>query len=223
MQNLSIGQERAEQGKFEIEVPERVEIDMTNLSFPTKAYTDATAGALNECTAEWENGDMKLTATELKANDPYVNISYQFASENISADEYKIATVVYKIPETNAREAYMTEIFFCANGGGAEGGQSAVGRVQRTGKYEYVNISAEKVSKWKGTATGIRLDFFTAAAEGDVMYVHNILFSKTAEEADEKAAYITGVLNGEIEEITETEPETETERDRNGTDNGRKN
>lgn len=212
---LSIGEERAEQGKFEIEVPEKVEIDMLDLTFPSKAYTDAVAGGLNECKVEWEDGDMKLTATELKTNDPFVNISYQFAAENISADEYKIATVVYKLPETNAKEAYSTEIFFCANGAGAEGGQSAQGKVKRTGKYEYVNISAERVSKWKGTATGIRLDFFTAASEGDVMYVHNIMFSKTAEEADEKAAYITGVLNGEIEETKapETEPETETETD----------
>ncbi len=208
---LSIGKERAAQGEFEIEVPEKVEIDMTNLSFPSKAYADATAGAMNECVYDWENGDLKLTAADLKTNDPYVNISYQFAKENISADEYKIATVVYKLPETNARESYFTEIFFCANGAGAEGGQSAQGKVQRTGKYEYVNISAERVSKWKGTATGIRLDFFTGASEGDSMYVHNILFSKTAEEADEKAAYIVGVLNGEIEEVTETETETEPE------------
>jgi len=211
---LSFGPERAAQGEFEIEVPEKVEIDMTNLSFLTKAYADAAAGAKNECSYEWENGDLKLTATELKTNDPYININYQFAKENISADEYKIATIVYKIPETNARASYFTEIFFCANGGGAEGGQSNGGNTKRTGRYEYVNISAEKVSKWKGTATGIRLDFFASAVEGDVMYVHNILFSRTAEEADEKAAYIVGVLNGEIEETTaETTapPETETE------------
>ena len=207
---LSFGPERAEQGKFDIVVPEKVEIDMTNLTFPSKAYADAIAGAKNECTYEWENGDLKLTATELKTNDPFININYQFAKENISADEYKIATVVYKIPETNARASYSTEIFFCANGGGAEGGQSATGGVKRTGRYEYVNINAKSVSKWKGTATGIRLDFFTSASEGDVMYVHNIMFSKTVEEADEKAAYIVGVLNGEIEDTTAetTEPET---------------
>ena len=207
---LSFGPERGEQGEFEIEVPEKVEIDMTNLTFPSKAYADAVAGAKNECSYEWENGDLKMTATELKTNDPFMNINYQFAKENISADEYKIATIVYKIPETNARASYSTEIFFMANGAGAEGGQSAQGQTKRTGKYEYVNISAKNVSKWKGTATGIRLDFFTSATEGDVMYVHNIMFSKTEEEADEKAAYIVGVLNGEIEETTAetTEPET---------------
>ena len=215
---LSFGPERQAQGTFEIDVPEKVELDMTNLSFPTKAYADAAAGATNECKYEWENGDLKLTAENLTTNDPFISINYQFAKDTISADEYKIATVVYKMPETNARASYTTEIFFCANGAGAEGGQSASAGVKRTGKYEYVNISAEKVSKWKGTGTGIRLDFFTAATEGDVMYVHNILFSKSAEEADEAGAYIAGVLNGEIEETTAattepetTAPETETE------------
>ena len=207
---LSVGAERAPQGEFKIEVPEKVSIDMENLTFPKKSYADAVAGAMNECTYEWEENALKLTATGLKTNDPYISLNYQFAESYVNADEYKIATVVYKLPETNARTSYSTEIFFMANGGGAEGGQSASGGVKRTGRYEYVNINASRVSKWKGEGTGLRLDFFTGATEGDVMYVHNIMFSKTVEEADEKAAHICGVLNGEIEEttVTETEPET---------------
>ncbi len=208
---LSFGAERAAQGEFEYKVPETVELSMYDLKFPTAAYVDAVSGMKNECTAEWENNDLKLTATGLKTNDPFLMLNYQFATDTVNADEYKIATVVYKLPEKNSRSTYSTEIFFCANGGGPEGGQSATGSVRATGKYEYVSINAKNVSKWKGSGTGIRLDFFTGASEGDVMYVHEIFFSKTVEEAKEQAEHAVGVLNGEIEETTEetTEPETE--------------
>jgi hypothetical protein len=70
------------------------------------------------------------------------------------------------------------------------------GSVRRTGKYEYVTFNASSLSKWKCSITGLRLDFFYGTmAEGDCIYIHNILLSETKDEANRKGAETAEALN----------------------------
>ena len=196
---LAYGPERAEQGEIEIELPAEI-TDPTNIEFPTKAYVTSLVSTTNEATAGWEDGCLKLTVKNFNTApgmaDPFAAFSYQGVTNKASANTYKYITYIYKIPETNSRASYSSEVFCQCEGRGAEGGQSTQATVKRTGQFEYVTFNASNLSKWKGTITGLRLDFFYGAmAEGDCMYIHNILLSETKVIGDEKGAKIAEKLN----------------------------
>lgn len=203
---LAYGPERGEQGKFEIEVPIKVE-DPLNVTFPTEKHVKAVVGAGNQALFGWEDGNLALTVNDMNTApgmaDPYIPFSYQNIDKKVSANEYKFITLVYKLPESNSQKQYMTELFCQCEGRGAEGGQSVSGSTKRTGKYEYTVFNAGSLSKWKGTISGLRIDFFYGAmANGDKMLVHNIMLHKTKDEATAAAKKIVAELNGEPEETT---------------------
>ncbi len=196
---LAYGPQRAAQGKIEIELPAEID-DATNIQFPTKSYVSSLVSTTNQAAASWEKGCLKLTVKDFDTTpgmaDPYAAFSYQGVKNKASANTYKYITYVYMIPETNSRASYGSEIFCQCEGRGAEGGQSVTGSVRRTGKYEYVTFNASSLSKWKGSITGLRLDFFYGSmAEGDCIYIHNILLSETKDEANRKGAETAEALN----------------------------
>jgi len=196
---LAVGPERGEQGEFEIELPAEID-DPTNLVFPTKTYVASLISTTNQATASWENGCLKLTVKDFDTRpgmaDPYAALSYSNVTTKASAGTYKYITYVYKIPETNGYASYGSEVFCQCEGRGAEGGQSVTGTVKRTGKYEYVTFNASSLSKWKGSITGLRLDFFYGSMkEGDCIYIHNVILSDTKANGDKKGAETAEALN----------------------------
>lgn len=212
---LAHGPERAEQGKFEIDLPIKI-TDPYNVTFPTEKHVKAVISAGNQATFGWEDENLVLTVNDMNTQpgmaDPYVPMSYQNIDTKVSANDYKFITLIYKLPETNSQKQYMTELFCQCEGRGAEGGQSVNGTSKRTGKYEYLTLNAGNLSKWKGTISGLRIDFFAGAMKnGDAMYIHNVMLHKTKAEAEAAAKKIVAELNGEPEETTAPEttaPET---------------
>ncbi len=196
---LAFGPERCEQGEFNIELPAVID-DPVHISFPTKSHVKALVTGPNQATFGWEDGCLKLTADNINTQpgmaDPYVALSYQSITGQASANEYKYITYVYKLPETNSQAAYYSEVFCQCEGRGAEGGQSVSAAVSRTGKYEYVTFNASSLTKWKNRITGLRIDFFYGTMKnGDTMYIHDIILSKTKAEADAQGAEIAENLN----------------------------
>ena len=178
-------------------------MEPTYLKFETSDdYNQLMSSAYNECTRARVNGELKLTANNVGSSnsaglpDPFAQIRYTKLTKKITAENYKYLTLIYRIPETNSESSYTTEVFFNTNNQGARAGQSVSGRTMVSGdKYKYLTLDASSLSGWTGTITSIRLDFFSNAANGDVMYVHNILFSKTAADARLQAKAVVDVLN----------------------------
>ncbi|MBR6921641.1 MAG: dockerin type I repeat-containing protein [Clostridia bacterium] len=143
--------------------------------------------------------------------DPYVNFCCVSAPTLPSADRYKYIALVYKMPTTNSQTRYGTEIFCQCEYRGAEPGQSVNIATKCTDKFECALYNAGNLSKWKGEITDLRIDFMSVPmAEGDVMYIHNIILAETKEEARQQAMIIRNELNNPPEtEPEETEEATE--------------
>ncbi|MBR7062857.1 MAG: phosphodiester glycosidase family protein [Clostridia bacterium] len=201
---LARGPERAPQGQFDIELPIEV-TDPVNISFPSSGYVNTLISGENQAVSGWEDGCLKLTAANMNTvpgmADPYVSLSYQNIVNKASANTYKYVTLVYKMPKTNTGSAYYTELFCQCEGRAPEGGQSVTGVTYATDRYEYLTLNAGSLSKWKGNISSLRIDFFAgnspALRDGDVMFVHNVILSRTAEEAGSAARVIVSELNGE--------------------------
>ena len=199
---LAHGPERRAQGKFDIELPPEV-TDPTNITFPSKGYVTALINSPNQATASWENGCLKLTAKNptqtAGMSDPYVTLSLLNIKTKASANEYKYVTYVYMMPETNSQSSFGSEIFCQCENRGVTAGQSVTATVKRTGKFEYVTFNPSNLSGWKGDISSFRIDFlFLQTApikDGDCMYIHSIMLSKTKAEADRKGAEIAEQLN----------------------------
>lgn len=199
---LAAGPERREQGEFEIELPIEVKYS-TNIKFPTSAYVNALVNGPHEAKASWEDGCLKLTASDPDTRpgwaDPYVSLGLQNIKTKSSANEYKYITYVYKMPETNAYATYGSEVFCQCENRGVQAGQSVTATVKRTGKFEYVTFDPSKLSGWKGNITSFRVDFlFGSMKDGDCMYIHNIILSKTKDEANKKGAKLAEMLNNPV-------------------------
>lgn len=187
---ISVGPRRGAQGELDLSTGS--DADPTDVTFGDRYTVASLMYGANNASAEYENDCLKLTCL---GGDPFVSVDYTTIRQKLTAEEYKYATLIYRVPTTNSRTSYNTEIFFNTNGQGARGGQSVVGTVSRSDSYQYVTLNASALSEWKGTVSSLRLDFFCDAQAGDVMYVHDILLSKTSAEARTRAKAITTELN----------------------------
>lgn len=187
---ISVGPQRGTQG--ELDLATGFDKDPTHITFDSKYDVSSLTYSSNNAAVEYEDKNLKLTCS---GGDPFVHLDYTALKQKITAEDYKYATLVYRVPNSNARSNYSTEIFFNTNGQGARGGQSATGTVYRSDDYQYVTISAAALTEWKGTVSSLRLDFFADANVGDVMYIHDILFSSTTAQARTRAREIVAELN----------------------------
>ncbi len=196
---LAHGPQRCEQGEFEIDDSTAEMTDPTHVTFPTKAYVKSFITNPNETVASWEDRCLKLTVTNKANDDPYASLSYLAADEKASANEYKFITLVYKMPTTNSTSGYYTELFCQCENRGAEGGQSVGGWTKATDQFEYITLNAGSLSKWKGSITGLRIDYMSGIIgtmkNGDCMYIHDIILSKTKDEGDTSGGIIANRLN----------------------------
>ena len=192
---ISLGSPRAAQGELELSTGSGIDADPVALAFDSRPTVAALVGSLNECSARYLGGDLKLTAGNLSVNDPFAYVDYSKIKTKINAEDYKYAALVYRLPETNSVSVATTEIFFNTNGAGARGGQSVTATVRATGRYETATFYAGSLTGWKGVVSSLRLDFFTSAAQGDTLLVHAIVFGRTQSEARFAAKAFTDVLN----------------------------
>ena len=190
------------------------------MTFPSEAYVKAFKFYANQTDASCEDGALRLSVkgSEGTTFDPYMIFDFSGLESKASADENKFVTLVYKMPTTNSRASgpvkyYGTEV--CKNY--SENNPKQFTYMKDV--YDTVQFDMSGISDWTGDITDMRIDYlFATGADGDTMYIHNIIFSKTAAAGTALAKSIADELNKEPEpdpEETEplTEPVTETETD----------
>ena len=207
---VAFGPKRAAQGEFVVEAP-YIDTDPKNVTFPSIAYVKAFKNYENQTEATVEDGALKLSVTGSsgKTFDPYIIFDFSKLANKASADENKYLTLVYMMPTTNSRAAgkvkyYGTEV--CKNYTSSNPAQFTY----MTDQYEYVQFDMSKLSDWTGDITELRIDYLFASGEdGDTMYIHNIIFSKTADAGKAEAEDIIAELNKEPEtDPPETDPDS---------------
>lgn len=146
--------------------------------------------------------DMAENAAQMtvtgKGDDPYALLSYSKLGINtLNADKYKFAVVTYKVPNTVSESAKTMEIFHCAGDVRVPtGGQSIQFALETDGAYHSYIVNLSSASSWSGTIYALRLDVFTSAAPGDVMYLDSVILAETASEATSIATYRQNKANG---------------------------
>ena len=138
------------------------------------------------------------------ASDPYALLSYKkLGVTNLSADAYKYIAITYKVPSTVSAAATTMEVFYCAGSITAPtGGKSVTFALTKDNAFHTHIIDMSGVSGWSGTIHSLRLDCFTSASVGDVMYLDSVILAKTATEANQIAAYRSDKANGRISDGT---------------------
>ena len=193
---LAFGPERAPQGEFLIDDPYYT-TDPYDITFPSDSYVKAFREFANQTEMSCEDGALKLTVSGSagKTFDPYIILNFDKLANKASASEYKFVTLVYKMPTTNSRRTtgpdyYGTEV--CREYYGSNPKQFTY----MTDQYEYVTFDLSSAPDWKGDITKLRIDYmFASGRDGDTMYIHNIIFSKSAQQAKTKGASAAEALN----------------------------
>lgn len=138
-------------------------------------------------------------------SDPYAYLSYsKLGVTNLSASSYKYIVLTYKVPST-AHGSEKAQIFYCAGSiTGPTGGYSVDVTLSRDGVYHSHIIDMSAVSAWTGTIHGLRLDPFTNATAGNIMYLDSIILAKTSSEANQIASYRENKANGVTDDMSYT-------------------
>lgn len=192
---ISVGPDRSAQGEIDPATGAGFNADPVELRFDSRSKVQALVGDANEAQQRFLNGELKLKASGLATNDPFVYVRYSNIRTKLSAGTYKAAALVYRIPLTASRSNFSTEIFFNTNGQGARAGQSVTAATVRSGKYESAVFNAASLTGWTGTVSSLRLDFFALASEGDEMDVYAIVLAENASQARSRAKAIADGLN----------------------------
>ena len=108
--------------------------------------------------------------------DPYFTIELE--SFEAAAEDYPYLEIRMKIPTSNSKNEYHTEIFLSSGGiQYATGGISVSFTSSATGSYVTYKINLEETGFWSGDIHRIRLDYFSGCVPGDVAYVEYIKFT----------------------------------------------
>ena len=192
---LSYGPERQEQGDTSLEsITAGIHLDPTHVTFEDKLSVSSLVYYSHDTDYEWDKSEsIKLTAT---GGDCYVGFNYRNIKQTISADEYKYASIVYKLDSANTHVGQGIEVFFGANSNDAVVGQNVQSTTGTTkNKWLTCNFDASELTLWNGRVSYLRIDFFTSDCTGDTMYIHDIVLGRTAQEASEKATAVKDYLN----------------------------
>lgn len=152
--------------------------DVTNIDFtdrdnlPMLAYPYDTVVEFDEA-----EGAAKLTAGA--SNDVNISIPYSSSSTPLNAGDYTTLRIEYMIPKTNANPTYRCDIFLCAGENKEPTGSAHfyTPNLIKDGEYHVIEINLSKHTFWKDQIYMIRIDYFDASTEGDVMYIKNVSLS----------------------------------------------
>ncbi|MBE6563490.1 MAG: hypothetical protein E7660_07115 [Ruminococcaceae bacterium] len=137
-------------------------------------------------------------------SDPYALLSYSKLGVNLSASTYKYIVLTYKVPDAS-HGSDKAEIFYCAGNVTVPTGGHSVGiALSKDGAYHSQIIDMSANSAWTGRIYGLRLDPFTSASVGNVMYVDSIILAKTSAEANQIATYRQNKANGLTDDMSHT-------------------
>ena len=132
-------------------------------------------------TSDWKRCEGVITSQGLKITtdngyDPYFTVeleSFDFEGEDLPYIEIRM-----KVPISNSESSYHSEIFLSSGSiQYATGGVSVTYNVDATGNYVTYKINLEQSGFWSGDVHRIRIDYFSACAPTDVVYIQSIKFT----------------------------------------------
>lgn len=165
-------------------------LDYTHLVFNSSAAL-TTISASNHVSLSLDYSS-DSTAVTVKGDDPWIRISYP--AGKASADKYKYAAIIYKIPSAAASSA--AQVFLTAGKQTWETPDASKSFTPAKGSFYYQVLDMSADSYWNGDIHGIRIDPFISASDGDSMYIHSICLFETQKEAQSYASKTAGSLSG---------------------------
>ncbi len=169
---------------------DREDIDFTKLVFNNQAIVSLIGGT-NSVSVNLNTADRCTDIVPL-GGDPWARISY--AGSGLSANQYKYATIVYKVPE-NVTNTSETQVFFTTSAQAGESEDFSVKFTTAKGEWAYQTIYVGSMANWSGTVNGIRIDPFGNYKSGDAFKLHSVALFETQSEASEYGAKAVGNLS----------------------------
>ena len=149
-----------------------VALDMSNIDFSQK---DSELTFMDEHNVAVEY-DQKEQAAKLTAlgEDPYAYLNYALSNQECFAESYSAIEIEYMIPTTNSMSAYGMQLFTCTGEQtSATGSMVLNGTLIVDGQYHTLKLDLVGCVFWQGKIHQLRLDFFNAAQENDVIYLRS--------------------------------------------------
>ena len=149
------------------------DLDLSLMDFSKEKYCSIFTNP-NNTTLEYDANEQALKCT-VTGGDPYAAIEFGASQTVYNAESFGTIEVVYMIPTTNSTTNYNMELFLSTGTTtSAVGGKSVTGQLIADGEYHTLTIDVSSRAFWSGKINQIRFDYFSGAAEGDVIYVKSI-------------------------------------------------
>ena len=129
--------------------------------------------------------------------DPYAYCSFGKLSETIVGEDYPYCAIVYKMPTTNSAATSTLDIYFNTKGSfPVDNSQMLSVSTKTSDGYQYAVFNPGKLDDWNGVVTSLRFDYLNnIMQDGDVFYVHDIIFAADQQSARTAASDIATMLN----------------------------
>lgn len=155
----------------------------------------------NQCsytvTKDSSEGYIVKLSTTGSSNDPYITFNYKtfltkYKLSPVSANTYKY--VLLKVKCENCSNGTF-ELFYTTSSSTAITGANRVQTAfdNADSGWQYIIFDLSNSANWKNNVTSFRFDFMTSAsAKNENMYISEVRFTKTFDEAKKIANYDTG-------------------------------
>lgn len=148
-------------------------LDMTNMDFTQKGNELAFSDEHNAAVTYDE--EQKATALTCLGVDPYTFLNFNLSDQERFAKDYSAIEIEYMIPTTNSNSSYGMQLFTCTGEQTSPTDTMVLnGTTKADGQYHTLTLDLRGCAFWQGKIHQLRLDFFTAAAEGDVFYIKSL-------------------------------------------------
>ena len=152
-------------------------MDMSNIDFSQKSSVLALTDP-NNAKAEYD-ADKKATVLTTLGEDPYLYLNFAMSETPFYAEDFGAIEIEYMIPTTNSAGAYNLQLFTCTGEQSSPTGSMVLtGMLVADGQYHTLRLDLAGYAFWQGKIHQLRLDFFAAAAVGDVVYLKSFKLEK---------------------------------------------
>ena len=118
------------------------------------------------------DAEQKAAVLTCLGEDPYAYLNFQASDNECFAEDFNAIEIEYMIPTTNAESAYGMQLFTCTGEQTSATGTMVLnGTLIADGQYHTLTLNLTGCAFWQGKIHQLRLDFFTAAQTGDVIYL----------------------------------------------------
>lgn len=140
----------------------------------TQAANQAYFTGYHHCTGSITPDGLYLTQED--AYDPFVYLDFTSLEESFEAEDYPYLEITCMIPNTNARDDYVMELFLCSGSltNAVAECRTQLSLVRKDGQYHTYRVDLSGFRFWSGQINKIRIDFFAVCEPGDSMYIKHV-------------------------------------------------